>query len=1309
MHPPLKDDVGPTKTQPLLLMGWTELGSINARSAEDLVPDRTAHRISLDYFVNLKALRFELFTAAPKVIINIDSLGTAMAKGDTLLLKVTNFKDPRRWRWELTDNAGKFIQDHEVSLDSHNPNYAAFLDLHGYLDAHSSPDKWVENQTRLIKEVGEWIGREALGHIGERIAEYSTPTTVRVIVPPEASGLLYRPWEIALIGNKPLVFHNVSLVFELEGIKSSVTTLPIEERLRMLAVFSLPTDVSALSLRRERYELMKLINRLVQTHGFAIELRVLQYGMTRDNLQEALEEGEGWDLIHFSGHGEEATLILEKPDGTHDQITSEELSDLLILVSGRLKLVTLSACLSAAATVEETLSWLKLREPEQAWSALSCTKSEVAHMPALALELMNKLDCTALAMRYPVGDEFAINLATELYRLLLEKGQTLTRALQLSMQKALKDGYNAATPPLSLATPTIFGHQAVDLTIKPPSISRSEFILPSTGLAYFPKEPERFVGRTGPLGRTSSALAPGSIKRGVLFHGMAGAGKTACALELAYHQKRSPRFQGFVWYEAPKDGNDIESALSNLALDMEKQLPGFKMAHLVDRSEDFQSWMPRLSEFLELNSILIVLDNLETLLTSDGEWRDKRWEGIVNALLNHEGLSRVVLTSQKPPKNLEKDGRLLVVPVNALSLNEAALLAREMPNIGKLMMGKSYLGLDKGRDLVKRTLSLIQGHPKLIELADSQARDPKALERCLECAADAWGENGSKLDRFFQEGESAQEAEAFLNVLTRWTQEVCRSLSAASRMLFQFLCALEDVDRLDWIVKQVWPILWNDLNLDEEAPELEPNLNALKASGLIDFLVLGKQVRYIAHPGVVQAGMEEVDETFRAKVDSGLTSFWITVYFQMLSGESEEKDEWIISAGLRSATYLIRQKKWSGAAAFLEPVIQRDNSPRTMAAVLPMLRHIDEATKGTDLELANSGVLATALILAGRWQDAENIIRPLIPKFAAQGDFRSASTAATNLLRILHETGRFNEALEQVIELKEYTRKAGLGPWTQLSNEAQGLQVLNSLGRYDVVLEAVKGLREQMRSLPEKGNHEEASEPWNVKEVILDDGREAAMRSSKYELALELNAELADFAKARGATSLELVKIIFNDYLPLLRLRLYKDAGNLLWACKDIFAKERDIKGLSCVFGALADLLYNQSQVDQAIRFEEIALRYSYLYGDPSDISISHNNLAFYLRNFGSKSALDHGLAAIIIRYQMNSGMIASSFNELAMDFAKFGLDALPNSFDQLCDQVEQIEGVHFKKLFERLPSRARDGDKALRAVIEIMRKESAS
>ena len=95
-----------------------------------------------------------------------------------------------------------------------------------------------------------------------------------------------------------------------------------------------------------------------------------------------------------------------------------------------------------------------------------------------------------------------------------------------------------------------------------------------TKLAGFPAQPDRFVGRVGVMVRANAALAERSGASGVLFYGMAGAGKTACALELAYTQEDN--FRVLAWYKAPDEGHDITTALAGLALVLEAKLPGLK-------------------------------------------------------------------------------------------------------------------------------------------------------------------------------------------------------------------------------------------------------------------------------------------------------------------------------------------------------------------------------------------------------------------------------------------------------------------------------------------------------------------------------------------------------------------------------------------------------------------------------------------------------------------------------------------------------------------------------------------------------------
>ena len=89
------------------------------------------------------------------------------------------------------------------------------------------------------------------------------------------------------------------------------------------------------------------------------------------------------------------------------------------------------------------------------------------------------------------------------------------------MQEAIAHEGARLAPSLSVATPIFFGPRAAATALIPPD-QPPEFDLQPTGMFNFPDEPERFVGRLLPMLRATQGLAPGSARRGVLFHGMAG-------------------------------------------------------------------------------------------------------------------------------------------------------------------------------------------------------------------------------------------------------------------------------------------------------------------------------------------------------------------------------------------------------------------------------------------------------------------------------------------------------------------------------------------------------------------------------------------------------------------------------------------------------------------------------------------------------------------------------------------------------------------------------------------------------------------
>src|SRR5262249_9664822 len=145
-----------------------------------------------------------------------------------------------------------------------------------------------------------------------------------------------------------------------------------------------------------------------------------------------------------------------------------------------------------------------------------------------------------------------------------------------------------------------------------------------------------------------------------------------------------------------------------------------------DRPDEFNKrTLPRLRQYLSRNALLIVLDNLEGLLTPSNDWRAPEWGPLMEALLDTQSRSRLLLTSRRVPNALANLQQLDRVAVHALSLPEAVLLARELPHLSQLFAD------DEGRQLLLWTLRLVQGHPKLLELADGLAQERAALKAQL--------------------------------------------------------------------------------------------------------------------------------------------------------------------------------------------------------------------------------------------------------------------------------------------------------------------------------------------------------------------------------------------------------------------------------------------------------------------------------------------------------------------------------------------------------------------------------------------------
>jgi len=532
----------------------------------------------------------------------------------------------------------------------------------------------------------------------------------------------------------------------------------------------------------------------------------------------------------------------------------------------------------------------------------------------------------------------------------------------------------------------------------------------------------------------------------------------------------------------------------------------------------------------------------------------------------------------------------------------------------------------------------------------------------------------------------------------------------------QFLSRLEDDDRQWDIVEKVWPRFLKRLAALPDAPELNdfatnatelsPALDPLTDSGLVEAREREEVKVLRIHPAVAETVRVAADAKVLDAVDHELGDFWIAMFRHGIETEMQGGGRLIVPSAQHAVPYLMRRGRWEEASTLLEPMLHRDKSPATLAMALPLLRRIAAATEGTERELISRGELAKTLQKAGRYEESEQMLRDVIGKNVAQENYRLASACAGDLLNLLMERGRLEEALSVAEQKADYTKRAGLGPWTQLIDEAMRLQILNALGNYREVLKNVDALREQLITLPEKSEAEEAVNVWHAREGLLDTGRSAAMRAEEWEMALSLNAEIVRFQKTRGADEVEIARTLFNDCGPLLRLRRYDEARTLLEMCRKVFEQAHYLVGLGSVFSALAGLEDKQGHYATAVQFEQSALRYHYQVGQPADCAMDHNNLANYLGRSGAEPevVLAHRLAAAVIRFQISSGLLPTTINNLVIS----PLPAAPPRFSEVVAQVEQIEGVRFAELFVQLPTRAPDGDAAIAAVWELVQQEKA-
>lgn len=129
-----------------------------------------------------------------------------------------------------------------------------------------------------------------------------------------------------------------------------------------------------------------------------------------------------------------------------------------------------------------------------------------------------------------------------------------------------------------------------------------------------------------------------------------------------------------------------------------------------------------------------------------------------------------------------------------------------------------------------------------------------------------------------------------------------------------------------------------------------------------------------------------------------------------------------------------------------------------------------------------------------------------------------------------------------------------------------------------------------------------------------------------------------------------------------------------------------------------------------SVRVQEQALRNAYQADDPNRCAVHHLNLSNHLRHAGAVPAvyLCHLTAGVVLCFQTGSDLLIDSLGQLALAFAEYApkRPPTPETFDELCDLVEAVDGVRFRAMVADLRGeRGADGDEAFHAVLGMARR----
>jgi tetratricopeptide (TPR) repeat protein len=586
-------------------------------------------------------------------------------------------------------------------------------------DAAAAVSSPASQQNAALLEIGDALARAYLdGAAGEAlratVAEAERLGSTVELGLEIDDALATWPWEAlrlpasAGIPGEPLALHpNVRLFRAVPGL-GATPALPIPGPLRILVVIGSPEEQNArgelLDMERELERILDAVEPARKEERPAY-VRILHRG-TVAALREELAR-ERFHVLHITCHAGPGVLVLEKEDGSADEVKAERLCREALVPDRGVPLVVLAGCATA----------LSVPGKDQGEAAL----------PGLARALLAHGVPAVLAMQAPVGDFYATALGARLYHALataeradpLDAVSGARRLLETDRRNGSLDariGAEWATPALYLRGPSLplLDPTAPFAEIAPPPEPRlaAGVVVRAVG---------DFVGRRREERRLLQAIRKDD-GAGLLLHGLGGIGKSSLAAETLRALFEEGWLVASLYGTVTPDSLLAEAGRTYLAAfqseGMPENDPRRQLAVALSRPDvDWEERFDLLSRILLGDRKLIVLlDNFEDNQGADHAVRDEDLATLLARWLRNPGRTRFLITTRYPFELPDRAHRRLEpLHLGPLSFAETRKLLWRLPALDKL-----------SHDDQLRAYADVGGHPRALEYLDALLRGGKA-------------------------------------------------------------------------------------------------------------------------------------------------------------------------------------------------------------------------------------------------------------------------------------------------------------------------------------------------------------------------------------------------------------------------------------------------------------------------------------------------------------------------------------------------------------------------------------------------------